>query len=95
VYYADNSRICFLFLLTLNKKYNLKSDRKQYAIFNHSPYGPVFGYGFDLILWSDCDKNSSSYADIGDTYESESCSAFTGGSNEHFSVVEYEVYGVA
>ena len=86
---------CFLFSLTLNKKYNLKSDRKQYAIFNYSPYGPYFGGGSDLYLSSDCDKNSDSYAYIGDAYESESYSAFTGGSDKYFSVVEYEVYGVA
>ena len=56
---------CFLFSLTLNKKYNLKSIGKNHAIYNGSSYGPWFGGGSDLILFDDCDMNSNSYANIG------------------------------
>ena len=86
---------CFLFSLSLNKKYNLKSDRKGCAIYNSSSYGPIFGAGNDLILYDGCDKNRGAHATIGDTYESEDYTAFTGTSNNKFSVVDYEVYGVA
>jgi len=73
----------------------LKSDRKDKAIYNWSSDGPAFGGGADLILYDGCDKNSKTHAAIGHTYEGESYSAFTGGSDDKFLVVDYEVYAVA
>jgi len=84
---------CFLFSLTLKKRYNLKSDKKERAIFNYPSLGAAFGDGHDLCLYSDCDKTSS-YAKIGHSYENEPYASFTGGTDEYFSATEYEVYGL-
>ena len=73
----------------------LKTRQKQYAIFCHSSYGPVFGGGADLHISNDENTATSSCSNLGETYE---CSPgqqrtfFTG--SARFTVTDYEVFGL-
>ena len=59
----------FLFSLTNNDKLTIRKNA-QYSIVGYTSdsYGPSFGYGNDLRICSNANKNNSSYANIGFTY---------------------------
>jgi hypothetical protein len=91
-YVKDNTSSSFLFSLTLNKKYKLKSEQAKYAIANSANHGPKFGGGHDLEIVSNCNTSENFYSYMGHTYESEDKSLFYG--SEKFLVKNYEVYKV-
>ena len=83
--------LAFLFSLNKKKKYNIKNDHIQYAIYGCSDYF-AFGGGHDLRINDKCTSNnynscnSSSYNTI-EQYE-------LNGGQEYFLVDELEVYNV-
>jgi len=93
-YKEDISLQCFLFNLTINKNYKMKS--KSYAISNSNVNGPKFGGGHDFGLRDGCDKNENTYTNLGFTYgidiNNSSKEEFYGKLN--FLVLDYEVYKV-
>jgi len=74
-------------------KYILKSP--QYAIYCEDQFGPTFGNGFDMNVFSDSNLSSRSYFNFPYTYEDSTgrgFSTFTGSSN--FQTEEIEVFAV-
>jgi hypothetical protein len=77
-YKCDNSLRSFLFTLknphnTPAMTFALKPERKEYAIYAHSSYGPIFGGGCDLVVYSQCNTNANSSTHcIGNTYTNDS-----------------------
>jgi len=60
----------FLFRLRPSMgKYVMKSGRENYAVYLTASYGPTFGNGHDLNLKSGCMSSTSSYNNIGNTYD--------------------------
>jgi hypothetical protein len=75
----------------------LKPEKKEYAILVNSSYGPLFGGGCDLAVFSQCNTNATSHTHcIGNTYTNDSGVAndklFTGSTN--FKVKEIEVFEI-
>ncbi|CAD8058012.1 unnamed protein product [Paramecium primaurelia] len=71
-YIADDTLASFIFSQTKNQIYHLKPDRKQYAMWHQTSYGPVFGTqnGNDILIRQDFQTGSSS---LGYNYD---CSQF-------------------
>ena len=71
----------------------LKGNSNQYGICCHSGYGPTFGGGYDLYIASGANANSSSYSNLGHTYQcpTNGNSSFFVGQRD-FSVNEMEVF---
>jgi hypothetical protein len=103
---ADDSGTSFLFTIknpfsVPEKKFALKPDQKQFAIFCSPAYGPAFGNGFDLAVSDQSNTHTTSYAHMfGYTYANDTgkggaspSSTFLAGSG-HFSVKEVEVFEV-
>jgi hypothetical protein len=42
---------------------------EHFALYGGKNWGPYFGGGSDLGIYSDCDKNTSSYSYLGNTYK--------------------------
>ena len=42
--------------------------RPSYAIYKHSSYGPIFGAGHDIIIYSNANSNTYSYTNFGNSY---------------------------
>ena len=82
------ARKAFLFSLNNIKGYNpvkLTQYRyQQYAMCSCSSYGPIFGWGRDIIIYNDAVNNQRSYTECGGTYKnptgysSRDCKFFTG-----------------
>ena len=73
----------------------LETQQQQHAIYCHRGYGPTFGAGFDLVISSNANTNTSSYSRLGGTYErppGQQNTFFTGSIN--FTVTDYEVFGL-
>ena len=87
---VDNSSKCFLFSLTLGKKYPMISTAN--TIYDGFTYGPTFGVGHDLCLVNNCNTASGSYCNMGTSYTKENPTSFAGAKN--FTVVDYEVFKV-
>eukprot|EP00347_Sterkiella_histriomuscorum_P017517 403349038 len=95
-YQSDPS--AFVFSLTK------KSIHKQYRYYNNAVWHYKerlchFGYGYDIIISDDCDKNNGSYCNLGGTYEFHSGTQFeTNEAQEHlggqfkFKVLEIAVF---
>ena len=49
-------------------KLQIKSGRKQYAIYRRSSYGPTFGAGRDIYIWNNAASNRLSYTYCSSTY---------------------------
>ncbi len=93
------------YIFSLRNKDNLSPFRSavyrynQYAIYTTPSYGPTFGYGHDLYIANNADKNRNSYANLGYTYRAPSgysygsskTRALLAGSN-NFTPTEVEVY---
>ena len=73
----------------------LKTQQQQHAIFCYSGHGPAFGAGKDLFISNNANTKTSSYSDLGVTYERlpEQQKTFFTGSNP-FTVTDYEVFGL-
>ena len=98
---SDDYKHCvesFLFSLvnpsgTGPTKMPLKGNTNQNGICCYSGHGPTFGGGHDLLIASGANANSSSYSNLGNTYQ---CPAnanylFLVG-QKNFSVNEMEVF---
>ena len=66
--------------------------KKNYAIAQHSDYGPVFGAGADLSISSNCHTNSESYSNLPHTYDGDNASESILMGEYNFTVVDYEVF---
>ncbi|CAD8184625.1 unnamed protein product [Paramecium octaurelia] len=71
-YIADDTLISFIFSQTKNQIYHLKSDRKQYAMWHQTKYGPVFGTQNDNDIRIDSNFQSGG-SSLGSNYD---CSHF-------------------
>jgi hypothetical protein len=89
-YTADPSKKCFLFSITLDKKYNLVSS--EYAICNSMNHGPKYGGGHDFEIVNNCNTTQNQYYNVGYSYEKETYERFYGGMK--FFIEDYEVYHV-
>jgi hypothetical protein len=75
---CDDNQKSFLFTLKNQhsipaRKFVLKSEKKQYAIYCHSSCGPRFGGGCDICVSDNCAANTSSHtANFGHTYVNDS-----------------------
>ena len=71
----------------------------EYAIDSCSSHGPTFGYGYDIYIASEASSSTSSYSNLGYTYNPPSghshgspfANSFLTGSN-HFQPDEIEVF---
>ena len=98
---SNNYKHCaesFLFSLvnpsgTEPTKMPLNGNKNQCGIFCNSGYGPTFGGGHDLHIASGANANSSSYSNLGNTYQcpTNANSSFLVGRRD-FSVNEIEVF---
>ena len=88
------------FLFSLDKQTQQPIYRYEgNAIYGSSSYGPIFGYGNDLRLYSNCHANTSSYSNLGSTYSlpnnispnTNEAKSYLAGSTQ-FQVEEYEVF---
>ena len=94
-----SAKDCFLFSLTNNqgnipKKYpNINNSQ---AVYHNKNYGPTFGNGYDLKIYSNFLNNYDSYANIGNSYEDKDYdgnSIFSGDINSgYFKLKELEVF---
>lgn len=91
-------KISFLFSLDKQTKHFIFQN-EDHNTFSNSSVGPTLGNGFNLHLSNNCNKNSESYTDLGNTYElpngiiyqeNEARSYLAG--SYHFEVEEYEVF---
>eukprot|EP01083_Nonionella_stella_P206048 749828_1 len=92
----------FIFLLrhpkddVLPERWKVLSDKKEKTIRCDANYGPVFGYGYDIRICTECDqkKDSSSQLDNDDAcFGAPQDDDFLTG-EFYFLVKEYEVYKV-
>ena len=103
---ADNSMKTFLFSLSKQTKFALKSSHYDNTIYDCSTYGPVFGggnsKGNDIQISSNADKNTNSYTNllnsfennyINMSYNTEYAKSYLAGSYS-FKVKEVEVFQV-
>jgi hypothetical protein len=101
---CDESLTSFLFTLTNPhnipaKRFALKADRKQFAIFCEPTYGPTFGsYSADIVIHMNChiEGSDASTGGFGTTYLNET--RFTSGAvltgSPKFTVKEIEVFEI-
>ena len=76
-------------------KVSIKDDLNMNAIYCHYNYGPTFGGGFDLHISGNPNTTTSSYSNLGHSYECPSGQekTFFAGADS-FSVTDYEVFGL-
>jgi hypothetical protein len=99
-YHPDDSKQSFIFTLknarnTGPKKFTLKSDCKQYAIYSRPEYGPTFGSGHDFCIGRG-DQTFPTYTSFGRSYNNDTGydgSTFLAG-EQNFTVKEVEVFSV-
>jgi hypothetical protein len=98
-YASDPSLTSFLF--TLKNPHNLsprifKQKQAEYAIDDNASYGPIFGNGYDIIVYDQCQSSTRSYSNVGTTYvndtEIAATQVLTG--SQYFTVKEIEVVEV-
>jgi hypothetical protein len=96
---ADDSRKSFLFTLKNPhnipaRRFALKVEEKDQAIYCDSEYGPGFGYPRDISVNNNCNANTSSWTCLRGSYTNDTGLAagivFTG--SENFQVTEIEVF---
>jgi len=76
-------------------KLPLVTKAKQHAIYCWRSYGPTFGGGHDLCISSNANSNTSSYSNLGFSYQcppGQQNTFFTGAKN--FTVTDYEVFSL-
>ena len=50
-------------------KFRIKQNECSNAMYHISTYGPIFGNGYDFLIYSDANNNSNSCSNLGYTYE--------------------------
>jgi hypothetical protein len=97
---ADASHRSFVFTIKNPhgfgcRKFGLKSDEAQYAIYTHQDFGPIFGRGHTICVCNNCSTTDSNYTRlysyVNDTGLNE-YTVFTG--EQHFTMKEIEVFSV-
>jgi hypothetical protein len=77
------------------RKFGLKPDHAQYAIYTHKDCGPIFGNGCTIKVYNNCSTTNNNstrlYSYVNDTGLNE-FTVFTG--EQKFTVKEIEVFGV-
>ena len=72
-YVADASARTFIWTLTnpagLPAKYNIKPSLTQNAIFGNPSYGPILGYGHDIVVYDKSNTNDDSHTNFPHTFE--------------------------
>merc|ERR1712060_944334 len=66
--YSSSSRAFLFQLRPAMKRYN-KKNGSNYGIYRHSSYGPTFGSGHDLHIFSNCMDYATSYTTGGNAYD--------------------------
>jgi len=85
----SSSSKAFLFRLRpAMKRYN-KKNGSNYAIYRHSSYGPIFGNGHDLAIYSNCRSYATSYTIGGNAYDVPTYEL--NGGERYFRVKDYVV----
>ena len=84
--------LAFIFNLIKKKKFLLKSDKVNNAIWTGSGYGPIFGGGHDFYISNNC-KSASNGCNTPHSYDCDEKNGITGGQN-NFYVKEMEVFQV-
>ena len=86
---------------TTNQFQKLKCVKnKEFEVYHDSNYLSTFGGGHDLLIYNDCNVNSSSHSNLGHTYEAngyayqstEALSYLAG--SYYFTVLEMEVFKI-
>jgi hypothetical protein len=99
---CDDREKSFLFTLknphnTAARRFPLKSGCKERAIYCDATRGPAFGSPGDIRIHDNCNANTDSFSDLGNTYLNDTRVngkvAFTGGL--HFTVEEIEVFEIS
>ena len=74
------------------------SSTHKNSIFSDLGYGPVFGYGCELVIFNNSNTNTNSYSDLGKSYThpeypygSDKAKTILAGTH-HFQVEEIEVF---
>ena len=90
-YKKDND--AFIFSLDAYQKF-VQWRYFDYAIYDHSSYGPTFGGGYDICIANGCKSNQSSYCQSNYTYSFYNSYNLinTGTLQTAFQVADYEVY---
>ena len=75
-------------------------QNSQYAMHDSSEYGPTFGEGHDLRIYSDSNSNTNSYVNWGKTYELPDGYTYGGSGRTwicgyNFQTIEIEVFALA
>jgi len=65
----STSTKAFLFRLRPSMKRYYKKNGNNNAIYRHSSYGPIFGNGHDLAIYSNCMDYATSYTAGGSAYD--------------------------
>ena len=89
------------FIFTLTNIYNIKPTKfpnsdSNYSVYHYSSYGPTFGGGHDINIYSDYTNNNNSYANFPNSYQDTlgyGKSIFTGDNNSsNFKLKEMEIF---
>ena len=94
------------FLFSLFNRHNvapfkapLKDEKDSLAMYRFRRYGPLFGKGHDLVIHSNANSNTHSYANLGSSYEAPSGYTFNTTNTKsllagsyHFTPSELEVF---
>ena len=86
------------FIYSLTNKAKCATQKNQYSIADHSSYGPIFGHGYDIFIYDNCNATTSNYCE---SQASNSTYALPPGADnnflagsKNFTVKEIEVYAV-
>jgi len=66
--YAASSNTFLFRLRPKMQRYNVKTERRSYAIYPKSSYGPTFGGGHEIYIAHSALSNTNSYTNGGHTY---------------------------
>ena len=81
------------FLFSLEYKEQYFTNEGVNAFYDDYNYGPTFGNSYDLIIYNNCSKNTSSYCNFPYSYTGVKVRALSGGLY-NFKVDEIEVYQI-
>ena len=84
--------MAFIFNLNKKKKFLIKTDNVNNAIWSGASYGPIFGSGHDFYISNKC-KSSSNGCNTPSTYNCDEKNGITGGQN-NFYVKKMKVFQV-
>jgi len=86
--YSSSTKAFLFQLRPALKRYNKKNGSNN-AIYRHSSYGPIFGNGFDLAIFTNCMDYATSYTTGGNAYDVPTYEL--NGGERYFRVKDYAV----